>query len=142
MYGAYVNTDGSTVGEARKLYAGMRIFELAKQARTVKHYIWSNLDYVTKVCLFTSTDRPSNVYRKYVHRIYSPVQRHCRRSKVLVREDAREEIHHEISVRWQGSPHSSITEGHTRNFSALDRVRPRQCQESINELGRDLVKQS
>lgn len=49
VYGAWVNTDGFTVGEQKELYAGMRIFELAKQAG-VKHYIWSNLDYALKVC--------------------------------------------------------------------------------------------
>ncbi|TDL18911.1 NAD-P-binding protein [Rickenella mellea] len=48
VYGTWVNTDGFTVGEAKELYAGMRIFELAKQTGTVKHYVWSNLDYVAK----------------------------------------------------------------------------------------------
>ncbi|KAI0925512.1 hypothetical protein AcV5_008229 [Taiwanofungus camphoratus] len=48
VYGAWVNTDGFTVGEQKELYAGMRIFELAKQAG-VKHYIWSNLDYALKL---------------------------------------------------------------------------------------------
>ncbi|KAI5116173.1 hypothetical protein M0805_004989 [Coniferiporia weirii] len=48
VYGAWVNTDGFTVGETRELYAGMRTFELAKQIGTVRHYIWSNLDYTTK----------------------------------------------------------------------------------------------
>ena len=49
VYGVWSNTDGFTVGEAREIYAGMRIFELAKQAGTVRHYIWSSLDYATKV---------------------------------------------------------------------------------------------
>ncbi|KAH9948542.1 NAD(P)-binding protein [Amylocystis lapponica] len=48
VYGAWVNTDGFTVGEAKEIQAGMRIFELAKQVKTVRHYIWSNLDYVFK----------------------------------------------------------------------------------------------
>ncbi|KAI5116169.1 hypothetical protein M0805_004985, partial [Coniferiporia weirii] len=48
VYGAWINTDGFTVGETRELFAGMRIFELAKQVGTVRHYIWSNLDYTTK----------------------------------------------------------------------------------------------
>ncbi|THH05297.1 hypothetical protein EW145_g4902 [Phellinidium pouzarii] len=48
VYGAWINTDGFTVGETRELYVGMRIFELAKQVGTVRHYIWSNLDYSTK----------------------------------------------------------------------------------------------
>ncbi|KAH8116906.1 NAD(P)-binding protein [Phellopilus nigrolimitatus] len=49
VYGAWINTDGFTVGEVRKVYAGMRIFELAKRVGTLRHYIWSNLDYSTKV---------------------------------------------------------------------------------------------
>ena len=49
VYGVWANTDGFTVGEARELYAGVRIFELAKQAGTVRHYIWSNLDYIASV---------------------------------------------------------------------------------------------
>ncbi|KDQ59066.1 hypothetical protein JAAARDRAFT_192618 [Jaapia argillacea MUCL 33604] len=48
VYGAWVNTDGFTVGEQKELYCGMRIFELAKQVGTVRHYVWSNLDYATK----------------------------------------------------------------------------------------------
>ena len=52
VYGVWANTDGFTVGEAREIYAGMRIFELAKQIKTVRHYIWSSLDYVTKVVFF------------------------------------------------------------------------------------------
>ena len=48
-YGVWANTDGFTVGEAKETYAGMRIFELAKQIKTVRHYVWSNLDYTAKV---------------------------------------------------------------------------------------------
>ncbi len=48
-YGAWINTDGFTVGEQKEIFAGMRIFEIAKQAGTLRHYIWSNLDYVFKV---------------------------------------------------------------------------------------------
>ena len=48
VYGAWVNTDGFTVGEAKETWEGIRIFELAKQAG-VRHYIWSNLDYISKV---------------------------------------------------------------------------------------------
>ena len=40
---------GEVVGETREVFAGMRIFELAKQAGSVRHYVWSNLDYVSKV---------------------------------------------------------------------------------------------
>ena len=48
-YGAWVNIDGFTVGEQREIYAGMRIFELAKQTKSLRHYIWSSLDYNLKV---------------------------------------------------------------------------------------------
>ncbi|TCD72007.1 hypothetical protein EIP91_000139 [Steccherinum ochraceum] len=48
VYGAWVNVDGFTVGEQKEIYAGMRIFELAKQVKTVQHYVWSSLDYVFK----------------------------------------------------------------------------------------------
>ena len=48
-YGAWVNTDGFTVGEQKEIYAGMRIFEIAKMAKTVRHYVYSNLDYALKV---------------------------------------------------------------------------------------------
>ena len=49
VYGAWVNVDGFTVGEQKEIFLGMRIFELAKQLGTVKHYVWSNLDYSYKV---------------------------------------------------------------------------------------------
>ncbi|KAH8100955.1 NAD(P)-binding protein [Cristinia sonorae] len=45
VYGAWVNVDGFTVGEQKEIYAGMIIFELAKRAGTVRHYVWSSLDY-------------------------------------------------------------------------------------------------
>ena len=48
-YGAWINTDGFTVGEDREIHAGMRIFEAAKQLGTIQHYIYSGLDYVFKV---------------------------------------------------------------------------------------------
>lgn len=48
-YGAWINTDGFTVGEVKELYAGIRIFELAKQNGALRHYVWSNLDYALKV---------------------------------------------------------------------------------------------
>ena len=42
-------TDSSTINEEKGTYLGMHIFELAKLARTVRHYVWSNLDYALKV---------------------------------------------------------------------------------------------
>ena len=47
-YGAFVNTDSFTIGEQAELFAGMRIFELAKQVGTLKHYVYSSLDYVMR----------------------------------------------------------------------------------------------
>ena len=52
VYGAWVNTDGFTIGEQKELFAGMRIFEIAKRAGSVRHYVWSNLDYASKVCVY------------------------------------------------------------------------------------------
>jgi hypothetical protein len=51
VYGAYVNTDGFTVGEKEETYLALRIFELAKQTGTVKHYVWSSLDYMHKASM-------------------------------------------------------------------------------------------
>jgi NmrA-like family len=48
VWGAYVNTDGFTVGEQAETYYGLRIFELAAPVPTLKHYVWSNLDYGLK----------------------------------------------------------------------------------------------
>ncbi|CAG7854208.1 SubName: Full=Uncharacterized protein {ECO:0000313/EMBL:CCA70429.1} [Serendipita indica DSM 11827] len=47
VYGAFVNIDGFTIGEKEEIYAGLRIYELAKQ-QGVKHYVWSSLDYFSK----------------------------------------------------------------------------------------------
>ena len=48
VYGTWVNTDGFTVGEEKEVWAGLRIFELAKQNGAVRHYVWSSLDYAFK----------------------------------------------------------------------------------------------
>ncbi|KAI0331878.1 nmrA-family protein [Cubamyces sp. BRFM 1775] len=47
-YGAFVNTDSFTIGEMKEVYYGIRIFEAAKQVKTLKHYVWSGLDNVLK----------------------------------------------------------------------------------------------
>lgn len=44
---AFVNTDGFALGEQAELFWGMRIYELAVQAKTVRHYVWGSLDYAT-----------------------------------------------------------------------------------------------
>ncbi|KIY44842.1 nmrA-family protein [Fistulina hepatica ATCC 64428] len=43
-YGAFVNTDTLNVGEAADIYIGIRIFELAMQTPTLRHYVYSSLD--------------------------------------------------------------------------------------------------
>ncbi|KAJ3549004.1 hypothetical protein NM688_g5227 [Phlebia brevispora] len=48
-YGTWINTDGFTIGEQKEIYAGMRIFEIAKQVGSVRHYVWSSLDYALKL---------------------------------------------------------------------------------------------
>ncbi|KZT02264.1 NAD(P)-binding protein [Laetiporus sulphureus 93-53] len=48
VYGAWINIDGFSVGEMKEDFLGMRIFELAEQAG-VKHYVWSSLDYASKL---------------------------------------------------------------------------------------------
>jgi len=48
-YGAWVNTDGFTIGEKREVLIGERIFELAQLAG-LRHYVWSSLDYASNVC--------------------------------------------------------------------------------------------
>ncbi|KAI0342005.1 NAD(P)-binding protein [Trametopsis cervina] len=48
VYGAWINTDGFTVGETKEIHIAMRIFEIAKQTKSIRHYVWSNLDYALK----------------------------------------------------------------------------------------------
>ncbi|KAJ7612588.1 NAD-P-binding protein [Roridomyces roridus] len=48
-YGAWVNTDGFTVGEVVEMYSGVRIFETAKGIKSLRHYVWSSLPYVSKL---------------------------------------------------------------------------------------------
>jgi len=46
---AFVNTNGFAIGEKAELYWGMRIFEIAKEEKSMRHYVWSNLDYALKL---------------------------------------------------------------------------------------------
>ncbi|TFY83220.1 hypothetical protein EWM64_g786 [Hericium alpestre] len=48
VWGAWVNVDTFSVGEVKEVFAGLRIFELAHQAG-VRHYVWSSLDYISKI---------------------------------------------------------------------------------------------
>ncbi|KAK4498993.1 hypothetical protein PRZ48_009504 [Zasmidium cellare] len=47
-YGAWVNTDGFTLGEKNELFYGIRTYEIARHY-DVKHFIWANTDYALKV---------------------------------------------------------------------------------------------
>ncbi|KAJ7306888.1 NAD(P)-binding protein [Mycena albidolilacea] len=51
-YGAWVNTDSFAVGQMEEVYAGMRIYEVAKRVPSLRHYVWSNLRYVLKNASF------------------------------------------------------------------------------------------
>ncbi|KAJ7507173.1 NAD-P-binding protein [Mycena galericulata] len=48
VYGAYINTDTFSVGEMREIYAGLKIFETANATPSLRHYLWSGLQYVPK----------------------------------------------------------------------------------------------
>ena len=47
VYGAWVNTDGFTLGEKNELFYGIRAYEIARHEK-VKHYVWANSDYALK----------------------------------------------------------------------------------------------
>ena len=49
VYGVFVNTDSDTLGEQLETYTGIRIFELATTVKTIRHYVWSSLDYIWRV---------------------------------------------------------------------------------------------
>lgn len=49
VYGAWINTDGFTIGQQKEIYAGIKIYEIAKRTPSLRHYIWSSLPYVSKV---------------------------------------------------------------------------------------------
>ncbi|KAF8319405.1 NAD(P)-binding protein [Clavulina sp. PMI_390] len=48
VYGAYVNTDGFTVGIAAETTAAFQIWEIA-QVHHIRHFVWSNLDYALRL---------------------------------------------------------------------------------------------
>ncbi|KAJ7364011.1 NAD-P-binding protein [Mycena albidolilacea] len=49
VYGVWVNTDGFTVGEIREINTGMLIFESAKRAESLRHFVWSSVPYASKL---------------------------------------------------------------------------------------------
>lgn len=44
IYGAWVNTDGFTLGEKDELFYGFRAYEIAR-SEGVQHYVWANIEY-------------------------------------------------------------------------------------------------
>ncbi|KZL80470.1 hypothetical protein CI238_11905 [Colletotrichum incanum] len=48
VYGAWVNTDGFTLGEKDELFYGIRAYEIAR-VEGVQHYVWANIEYVLKL---------------------------------------------------------------------------------------------
>ncbi|KAH8652130.1 hypothetical protein BX600DRAFT_489432 [Xylariales sp. PMI_506] len=51
-YGVFVNTDGFTVNEPDELWAGVRIFEIANTIPTLRHYVYSSIDYYLQLTNF------------------------------------------------------------------------------------------
>ncbi|KAH8698439.1 hypothetical protein BGW36DRAFT_339526 [Talaromyces proteolyticus] len=47
VYGAWVNTDGFTLGEKNELFYAIRAYEIALH-EGVKHYVWANSDYALR----------------------------------------------------------------------------------------------
>jgi hypothetical protein len=47
VYGAYVNTDGFTIGEKNELFYGIRAYEIAR-GEGVQHYVYASTDYPLK----------------------------------------------------------------------------------------------
>lgn len=51
VYGAWVNTDGFTLGEKNELFYGFRAYEIAR-AEGVRHYVWANIEYALETAGF------------------------------------------------------------------------------------------
>ena len=47
VWGAWVNTDGFTIGEKNELFYGIRAYEIARHER-VQHYVYAATDYAVK----------------------------------------------------------------------------------------------
>jgi hypothetical protein len=47
VYGAWVNTDGFTIGEKNELFYGIRAYEIARH-EGVQHYVYASGDYAVK----------------------------------------------------------------------------------------------
>lgn len=48
-YGAFINTDTYTVGEEREIWSAIKLYETARRTPSMRHWIFSNLDYGSKV---------------------------------------------------------------------------------------------
>jgi hypothetical protein len=47
VWGAWVNTDGFTIGEKNELFYGIRAYEIARH-EDVQHYVYASTDYAVK----------------------------------------------------------------------------------------------
>lgn len=47
VYGAWVNTDGFTLGEKNEMFYGIRAYEIARYHK-VQHYVYASTDYALK----------------------------------------------------------------------------------------------
>lgn len=47
VYGAWVNTDGFTLGQKSELLYGIRAYEIARH-EGAQHYVWAGTDYALK----------------------------------------------------------------------------------------------
>lgn len=48
-YGAFINTDTYTVGEEKEIWAAIKLYETARRTPSMRHWVFSNLDYGSKV---------------------------------------------------------------------------------------------
>ncbi|KAH7129844.1 NmrA family protein [Dactylonectria estremocensis] len=51
VYGAWVNTDGFTLGEKDELFYGFRAYEIAR-SEGLQHYVWANIEYAMDAAKF------------------------------------------------------------------------------------------
>ncbi|KAJ3895995.1 nmrA-family protein, partial [Lentinula edodes] len=51
-YGVFVNTDTSSVGQKTEIYAAIKMFEQAHRTPEMRHFVWSSLDYSSKLGKF------------------------------------------------------------------------------------------
>ncbi|KAG2014092.1 hypothetical protein CC2G_010938 [Coprinopsis cinerea AmutBmut pab1-1] len=54
-YGAFINTDTYTVGEEKEIWAAIKLYETARRTPTMRHWVFSNLDYGSKLGNYNPT---------------------------------------------------------------------------------------